>query len=330
MKSITIFVLFLTASLVLGGLTNTAFAQDNPSILLTIAKRAQEKIQNQISINSSEEIKQLFEEGSKGVEAIEYSLSNNDLTSAKENFLSTMKIFTKISHLLASDQTSQTQSSVTQTVQNPSNDLLRMYGYVNSLKAIAKNHNATIDFTTLNDLFADARNQISNNQFEQASQTINEIKKTIIEFNKELRQQTTQQESNRAQAFAQKYLKQLDRLIEHSQKTGKSDDIILKLETASESLSSATTPAEVIKEVRKILLLQQQFELSEGKLLELRIIQIEKTLVELSNSDQINQDTVQEINETLQTIKDHLSKNEFEQANELLRSLVVLLEEIQI
>ena len=43
MKSITIFVfLILTASLVLGSTTNTVFAQDNPSILLKIAERAQE------------------------------------------------------------------------------------------------------------------------------------------------------------------------------------------------------------------------------------------------------------------------------------------------
>ena len=58
-----------------------------------------------------------------------------------------------------------------------------------------------------------------------------------------------------------------------------SEDIIQKLEVASESLSLATSPSEVINEVRNILLLQQQFELSEEKLLELRLIQIEKTLV---------------------------------------------------
>ena len=332
MKTIAIIgILILTVSLVFGGVTNTVLAQEDPSILTKIAKRAQDQILIQISNDSPKEILKLFEEGKKEVEAIEESLLTNDLTSAKEHFLSAMRIFTEISRQSATTQFSHTETTTTQTTQlNPSNDLLRMYSYVNNLKAIAKNHNSTIDFTQLNGLFEIARNQINSNQFNEASQTIHEIKKSIIEINAELRQQASHQESNRAQAFAQKYLKQLDRLIELAQDTGKSEDIIEKLKVARESLTLATSPGDIIKQVRNILLLQQQFELSESKLLELRIIQIEKTILGLSNSDQINSDPIIEINETLQTIKDHLSKSEFDQANELLGSLTTILEKIQI
>ena len=332
MKTIAIIgILILTVSLVFGGMTNTVLAQEDPSILTKIAKRAQDQILIQISNDSPKEILKLFEEGKKEVEAIEESLITNDLTSAKEHFLSAMRIFTEISRQSATTQFSHTETTTTQTTQlNPSNDLLRMYSYVNNLKAIAKNHNSTIDFTQLNGLFEIARNQINSNQFNEASQTIHEIKKSIIEINAELRQQASHQESNRAQAFAQKYLKQLDRLIELAQDTGKSEDIIEKLKVARESLTLATSPGDIIKQVRNILLLQQQFELSESKLLELRIIQIEKTILGLSNSDQINSDPIIEINETLQTIKDHLSKSEFDQANELLGSLTTILEKIQI
>lgn len=332
MKTIAIIgILILTVSLVFGGMTNTVLAQEDPSILTKIAKRAQDQILIQISNDSPKEILKLFEDGKKEVEAIEESLITNDLTSAKEHFLSAMRIFTEISRQSATTQFSHTETTTTQTTQlNPSNDLLRMYSYVNNLKAIAKNHNSTIDFTQLNGLFEIARNQINSNQFNEASQTIHEIKKSIIEINAELRQQASHQESNRAQAFAQKYLKQLDRLIELAQDTGKSEDIIEKLKVARESLTLATSPGDIIKQVRNILLLQQQFELSESKLIELRIIQIEKTILGLSNSDQINSDPIIEINETLQTIKDHLSKSEFDQANELLGSLATILEKIQI
>ncbi|MEE9563317.1 MAG: hypothetical protein V3V69_00100 [Nitrosopumilaceae archaeon] len=332
MKTIAIIgILILTVSLVFGGVTNTVLAQEDPSILTKIAKRAQDQILIQISNDSPKEILKLFEDGKKEVEAIEESLLTNDLTSAKEHFLSAMRIFTEISRQSTTTQFSHTETTTTQITQlNPSNDLLRMYSYVNNLKAIAKNHNSTIDFTQLNGLFEIARNQINNNQFNEASQTIHEIKKSIIEINAELRQQASHQESNRAQAFAQKYLKQLDRLIELAQDTGKSEDIIEKLKVARESLTLATSPGDIIKQVRNILLLQQQFELSESKLIELRIIQIEKTILGLSNSDQINSDPIIEISETLQTIKDHLSKSEFDQANELLGSLTTILEKIQI
>ena len=331
MKSITVFVfLILTASLVVGSMTNTVFAQDKPSILLTIAERAENQIQKQISNNSSEEIKQLFEEGQNGVKAIEDSLSNNDLTSAKEHFLSTMKIFTQISHQLASNQTSQPETRIVQNTPNPSSDLHRMQGYVNSLKTIAKNQNATVDFTLLNNLFLDAKTQINNNHYEEATQTIQKIKETIIALNAELRQQSSQQETNRAQAFAQKYLNQIDRLIENGQKTGMSDDILQKLETSSVNLSNATSPSEVIGEVRNFLLLQQQFELSENKLLELRIIELENSILEISNSDQFNQNIIQGMNKNLETIKDHLDKREFERATVLLNALDSILEKIQI
>jgi mevalonate kinase len=108
------------------------------------------------------------------------------------------------------------------------------------------------------------------------------------------------------------------------------EDIMQKFEYSRENLTLATSPSGVIKEVRNILLLQQQFEISENKLLDLRIIQTEKVILELSNSDQVNQDTMQEINESLQAIKDHISKKEFENANELLRLLATVLEQIQI
>ena len=331
MKSIAIFgFLIFTTIFVLGGTTNTVFAQDNPSILLKIAKRAQDQIQNQISDDSSEKIKNLFEEGQRGVAALENSLSNNDLPSAKEQFLSTMKIFTKISHLLASNQTPQTQTSVNPTTPNPSNDLHRMQGYVNSLKTIAKNQNATVDFTSLDNLFLDAKTQINNYQYTEAKQTIKKIKETIIELNAELRQQASHQETNRAQAFAQKYLKQIERLIEHAQITGMSEDIVEKLKTSNENLSLATNPSVVVNEVRNFLLIQQQFDLSEEKLLELRIIEMEKTVLELSNSDQFNQNIIQGMNKNLETIKNHLDKREFERATELLNALGTILEKIQI
>ncbi len=339
MRSLVVFgFLILTATLVLGGSTTIVFAQDNPPILLKIAKTAQDKIQSQISNNSSEEIKKLFEEGQQGVTALEITLSNGDLESAKAHFLSTMKIFTEISHLLAYTQTSyQTPDQLTQIeitnvspVTNPLNDLIRMQGYVGSLKSIAKNHNSTLAFLPLDELFVVAKTQINKNQYEQASSTIQEIKNIIIDFNAELRQQSSQKDLDRAQAFAQKYLIQLDRLIEHAKKIEFSEDIIQKLETAREGLTLAISPSDIIKEIRNIMLIHSQYEISESKLLELRIIQAEQTILEISDSDRFTQNTIEGMNKNIETIKDQLSKKELERATELLRALETIFEKIQI
>ena len=328
MKSIKIFgLLILVASLAIGGITNPVYAQDDPEILVKIAKRAQDQIQKQITDETSLELQQLFQQGKNKVASLEASLSNNDITSAKEDFLSAMKIFSEISRQLTT-QSSQTQVTSKPTP-NPSNDLLRLYTYVNNLKNIAKNHNSSIDFSSLDGKFVTAKNQIQNNQYNQASQTIHEIKQSIIEINAELREQASQKQLTRAQIFAQKYLKQIDRLIEHSQNTGISEEIIEKLESARDNLSAASNTSDVIKQVRNIMLLQQQFELTENKLLELRVFQIEKSLETFSDNE-IDENTLKELKESLQEIKTSISKSDFEEANQLLRSITATLNQIQI
>jgi uncharacterized protein YcbK (DUF882 family) len=334
MKNITTYaLLILVSSIALGGMTSNVSAADDPAILLKIAKRAQEQIHNQITEDSPDKIKRLFVEGTQQVDALEKSLRNDDVTSAKEHFLSAMKIFKEISrHLTSSvsDVAPQAEStSVRDNVRDPSNDLQRLQAYVNSLKTIAKKHDASIDFSELDELFTKARQQIGDHQFTQALDTIHEIKETIVDVNKELREKASKQESQRAKEYAQKYLEQLDRLIENAKKQGVSDEIIEKLESARENLSSTDNPRQIIEEIRKIMSLKDQFDLTKHDRLESRILQVEKTLYRLSQVDGVDEDDISDARELLQTIKRNLNDGEFETANELLRDLAKQLAEIK-
>ncbi|MGY5143398.1 MAG: hypothetical protein ACW9XH_02845 [Candidatus Nitrosopumilus sp. bin_32a] len=335
MKSVAAFaLLILVASMALGGMTSSASAADDPAIL-KIAKRAQEQISNQISDESSDEIKKLFQEGTRQVEFLEKSLQNNDLNSAKENFLSAMNIFKEISrHLTTSDSVSDIESqeessSVRDTAKNPSNDLQRLQSYVNNLKTIAKKYDASINFSELDELFVKASQQISDHQFAQALDTIHEIKETIVDVNKELREEASKQESQRAKVYAQKYLEQLDRLIENAKNQGVSDEIIEKLESAKENLSSTDDPRQIIEEIRKIMSLKDQFELTKNDRLESRILQVEKTLFRLSQDDGVSEEDLSDATNTLESIKQNLNDGEFETANEQLRDLAKQLAEIK-
>ena len=336
MKNIASFgLLILVASMALGGMTSNASAQEDSPVLLKIAKRAQEQIHNQISADSSDKVKRLFEEGTKKVNALERALGSDDAGSVKENFLSAMKIFKEISRHLAtsdtvSDVASQAESaSVRDTVRDPSNLLQRLQGYVDSIKTIAKKHNASIDFSELDELFAKARQQISDHQFVLALETLHEIKETIVEVKKELREEASKHESQRANEYAEKYLEQLDRLIEHAKKQGVADEIIEKLETAKENLSSADNPREIIKEIRKIMSIKDQFELTKNDRLESRVLQVEKTLSRLSQIDGIDQSDLDDARNILENIKRHLSEGESDAANDLLRDLAKQLREIK-
>ncbi|MEK6929186.1 MAG: hypothetical protein AABZ42_00765 [Thermoproteota archaeon] len=331
MKKITSFVLLiLVSSMVLGGMTNTVQAQTDPSILLKIAKHAQKQLENQINQDSSDKTKQLFKDGAQQIKALEESLRNNEIDLAKQHFLSAMRIFKEVSQQLSINQSSQVEmATLKATAEDPSADLLRMQNYVDNLKTIAKKYNTSVDFSELDSLFVTAKKQIIDKQFDDALQTISKIKQITVNFNNEIREYASQQEQSRAKEYAQKYLEQLDRLIENAKNQGLSEDIIQKLETARENLSSATDPHEIIKQVKKIISIKEQFELTKNDRLESRVMQIEKILFTLSNSDKLSQTDLEDAKKTLQTIKRHLSQGEFETANELLRSLATLLEQFR-
>lgn len=336
MKTIATFgLLILVASMVLGGITSNVSAADDPTILLKIAKRAQEQIHNQISADSSDKIKRLFEEGTQNVNALEKALRSNDIDAAKEYFLSAMKIFEEISRQLTtsntvSDTKPQAEStSVRSTVKDPSNDLQRLQVYVNSLKTIAKKYNTSIDFSELDGLFTEARKQVSEKQFELAVETLQKIKETIVKINKEIREEASKQESERAKKYAQQYLEQLDRLIEQAKKQGVANEIIERLEAARENLSSADNPKKIVEEIRKIISIKDQFELTKNDRLESRVLQVEKTLSRLSQVDNVDPDDLTNARDTLQSIKRHLSDGDFDTANDLLRDLAQQLQEIK-
>jgi len=331
MKKITSLVLLiLVSSMILGGMTNTVQAQTDPSILLKIVKHAQKQLENQINQDSSDKTKQLFKDGAQQIKALEESLRNNEIDLAKQHFLSAMRIFKEVSQQLSINQSSQVEMATLKAiVEDPSADLLRMQNYVDNLKTIAKKYNTSVDFSELDDLFVTAKKQIIDRQFDDALQTISKIKQITVNFNNEIREYASQQEQSRAKEYAQKYLEQLDRLIENAKNQGLSEDIIQKLETARENLSSATDPHEIIKQVKKIISIKEQFELTKNDRLESRVMQIEKILFQLSNSDKLSQSDLEDAKKTLQTIKHHLSQGEFETANELLRSLATLLEQFR-
>jgi len=331
MKTVTTFtLLILVVSMVFGGMTSNVSAQDDPTILLKIAKRAEEQIHNQISDDSSDKVKRLFEEGVQKVSALENALENDDISSAKEYFLSAMKIFTELSRQSSSTTPPQVETNtVRNDVKDPSNDLQRLQVYVTSLKTIAKKYNTSIDFSELDELFSKTRQEINDHQFALALETLFKIKEKIVELNKELREEASKQEFQRAKKYAQQYLEQLDRLIENAKKQGVADEIIAQLESAKENLSLADDKNKIIEQIRKIISIKDQFELTKNDRLESRVLQLEKTISILSQIDGVNLDDLKDARNTIQTIKRHLYNGEFETANDLLRDLAKQLEEIK-
>ena len=328
MNKITSFgLLFVAATLLIGG-TNSVLAQDDPAILHKIAINAQDQIRNNISDNSPDEVKNLFQEGSIHVYALSNAIASNDTDSAKKHFLASMGIFKEISHKLHQNDSTKSKIDAPSTQENDIiSKLQKLERYTSNLKSIAQKYDASISSTTIDNLFATAKEQINSEQFSNAQDTIREIRQVVGDIKTQLQEHALKQEPERAKKYAQKYLELLDRLIESAKNQGISDDIINRLESSKETLSSATEPEDIIKECRKIISIKNQFELTKNDTLEQRIMHVEKILLKLSHINQVNP-VVDDAKENLQQIKYLLSENEIEHATILLRDLSNQLSEI--
>lgn len=309
----------------------TAQAEIDPQILIKLATKAQSEVNQQISNLDAnpEKVEEMNEKANKELESLRNSVENNDVESAKKHFLSVMRIYKTMSQLIGEQTQESTQMASQVSKVNPNSELERLKEYVFNLKSIAKKHNAAVDFSGIEELFTLAENQIQQKNFSEAQKTINKIKHEIIEINKELRKAASQQASDRVKKFAQKYLKQLDRLIVIAEKRGVSDEVLNELKETREKLSTSSDPNEIIKEVRKILSIKEQFELTKVDRIESRISQVEKSLSQLSKLDHIDDKQIQTLQDSIVQARALLDKGDIEGSNELLKLIAEKINELK-
>jgi len=142
---------------------------------------------------------------------------------------------------------------------NIAGDLNRMQKYIQNLKNIVQRQNAGVDFSEVDKLFDTAKDQISENNFDEAKNTISQLKQLLSQISKTLEKHTKQRISSHAKDFIQKFIDRIDTLINKAKDSGYSQEIIDKLEEIKENLSSATSRSDVEKEIQKLKLIKAEF-----------------------------------------------------------------------
>lgn len=216
MRTITSFgLLALVVSMVFSGVPISVEAQADPNILLTIASRAQKQIETQISNQQvSDEVQKLFEEGSAEVDSLKDSLENDDISSARNHFLSAMKIFKKISQMILERPTVEAITSISNTAHSLSSDLERVVKFLSKLKAIAEKHDSGVDFSEIERLISITKSNIHDGNFDEAKKNIIQIKHLISDIRTTLVAQANESKTARAKDFAQKHLEKFANFIE--------------------------------------------------------------------------------------------------------------------
>jgi hypothetical protein len=333
-KTATFTLLVLVSSMILGSIPNYVYADSQSDSLIRIASQARDQLKIQLSqIEASQEIKEKFELGSSEIESLIQAVKDENVSAAREHFLSAMKIFSEIIQQISEGpSTSEASLSVSQPeTSRISNELDRFERYIVQLQGISDKNGFEIDFSHTYELINRARNELQGGNPEAANSTIEEVKLSINELNQMLREKTRQYTTDRAKTLAEKYLEDLDTLITEAKEMGVSEETLARLVEARELLNSASDAsdvAQIINELKRIIAVKQDFEDTKIQRIESRITQIEEKIVLLSNS----KDTVPELEnakETLSKLKVLVSEGNLNEAIRILNSLNNLLNEIE-
>ena len=325
-------VLLLVSTMMLGSLPGEAEARTEYNSILRIATQAHEEIKIQLSRTDSvpADVERMFKEGTSELDALKEAIRNEDPEAAKQHFLSAMNIFKKISQM-ASDRPT-TEAAMTDAVSDRpdlKSALERTEKYFINLKNIARTHGTDVDFSQLNELFNLAKQQIREENYADAQNTIKEINRLIIDIKSKLREASQAKASDRAKQFAQAYLDRLDKMISEAEELGYPADVIEKLKAAKEKLSESSDPRQIIEEIKRILSIKDQLDLSRFDRIISRADQIEEKIDILSTAEGIDSNEIENARSLLSELRTNVDNRNYDIAQSLLRTLTDTLRSLE-
>ncbi|MGQ0772443.1 MAG: hypothetical protein ACT4NT_06710 [Nitrososphaerota archaeon] len=281
MKTILTFTLMI---LVVGMVVGTpAFADSKLDSLVNLATQARSQVKLQLDKlpGVSDEVNTLYNQGSQETELLISAAKQGDVTQAKQHFLAAMKIFRQItatfselpSASLKSTPAPQIDSAV---LVNYKNDISRTEKYIRMLKDLATKNNFAVDFSRVDELIQTARSNLAENDIQSVERTIGELKPALAGVQNAIKEQTIQQQNERARVFANSYITKIDTILVQANQLGLSEGEIAKLIKAKEELASTNDPNRIIIMVKRYTV---NFSTTEPQ------NQIQRILVEASKMD---------------------------------------------
>jgi len=334
-KITSISLLVLVASMIIGSIPTHVYADSQSDSLIRISTQARDQLRIQLSkVDASQEIKEKFRLGSVEIESLIKASKDENVSAAREHFLSAMKIFNEIIQQISErTSTSETALSISQPADalRILNEIDRSERYADQLKGISDKNGFEIDFSHTYKLIDIARNQLGTGDPEAANSTIGEIKHSISELNDTLREKTKQYTTDRAKILAEKYLEDLDNLITEAKEVGVSQETLDKLSQIKEHLNLASNTSDVeqiINDLKYLISFKQDFENTKIQRLESRANQLESKIVQFSNLPY----EIPELGKAKDMFSDLtalISEGSYNEALQVLNSLNGLINEIE-
>ena len=257
-KLLVFFSLFLVASMCFVTIPNAAQADSQLDILIKITQNTKEHIKNDIDKlnNISQEVYDLFDQGTKETALLIQAAEKEDASSAKQHFISAMIAFKQASLAISENESQKTPQAATydhsQTIKKYENNIKK-------LKLISGKLNADIDFEQIDQLLALAKENISKGSIEQTKQVIGKISSEGKQIQKLLYEISEQNRIHKAKQFVQKHAERINSLILQA-KTFGLDKTANDLAVSKIQLLQANTTGQIKQQFKIIIIHQQKVE----------------------------------------------------------------------
>ncbi|MGI0069512.1 MAG: hypothetical protein ACREAN_04560, partial [Nitrosopumilaceae archaeon] len=203
----------LVGTMVLG-LPLQSYADPQLDILLNIATQARDNLGLTISQtnNVSDEINQLYKQGSDETDQLAKAVSQQDVESAKQHFLAAMKFFKetsdKINSLNATASNDQQKAEITQL----RGEIVRLNNMENLLKTIATKNNIEVDFTKFDGLIQTAQQDLESGNVNDAITLIKNANDFLVETHNSLTTIAKERTSARAKDFTERQIERFSKM----------------------------------------------------------------------------------------------------------------------
>ena len=333
------FILFTLVGSMILTIPIQAYADAQLDSLLRIANQARDNIKIRLSQFETppNEISKIYEQGSVETDELAKSVLNLDVPSAKQHFLSAMKLFKEASDLISSS-TTDVESLSSTDVSRLKIAIIRIENDANRLKAVATKNNIEIDFVEFDNLIQIAKQSLDIGNVDDVNKTLGVAKQFIIGAYNSISEVAKQRTSDRAKDFATKQIENLDKLISQAVALELSQDIIDNLQIAKEKLQKISDPNQIVLETKGINTIKEKLSASTINRLNAIIHQFELKIQELNKNllDDDSKTKIKTANDMIVELKQFVLDNNLKEAlqkissiNEILNSFKVKTEAIK-
>jgi len=312
-KPLVFFSLFLVASMCFVTIPNTAQADSQLDILIKITQNTKEHIKNDIDKlnNVSQEVYDLFDEGTKETALLIQAAEKEDASSAKQHFISAMIAFKQASLAISENESQKTPQAATY---DHSQTIMKYENNIKKLKLISGKLNADIDFEQIDQLLALAKENISKGSIEQTKEVIGKISSEGKQIQKLLYEISEENRIHKAKQFVQKHTERINSLILQAKTFGLDKTANVLAQSQIQLLQANTTGQ--IKQQFKIIIIHQQKVEQVKETNQAELLKLQALLVPLEKKAQRLADDLKENNTA-----DYLLKRAFNLIEEVKQDI---------